>query len=164
MLGERIVDPVESGMGEVPGLGLLPVVTEFLPDKLLALRHGRCPKLAVEGGGYEIRHGRLQVHGGEPMFESDAGAEGCVLGAIWGTSWHGTFENDAFRRAFLTSVADGIGVPWRAGDVSFLDAREAQAARLGRLMANHSDTAGLMELIAQGPMCGLPVVNPGGVP
>ena len=27
--------------------------------------------------------------------------------------WHGTLENDAFRRAWLTEIAAGAGIGWR---------------------------------------------------
>ena len=50
LLGERIVDEVESGRGEVDGLGLLPVTTEF------GARQGAAPAL---GPLRLARHGRL---------------------------------------------------------------------------------------------------------
>ena len=40
MLGTAIEDEVESKRGSVPGLGLLPVLTRFQPDKLLRHAHG----------------------------------------------------------------------------------------------------------------------------
>lgn len=163
MLGDLIIDPVESGAGEVPGLGLLPVVTEFQPDKLLARRRGHCPRLAAEGEGYEIRHGRVQVHGGEPVFGSDGGPEGCIVDPVWGTTWHGVFESDEFRRAFLTWVAVKNDIDWSPGELCFAAAREAQAVRLGELIADHVDTEGLMDLISHGSPADLPLVSPAGV-
>ncbi|HEY0360225.1 MAG TPA: cobyric acid synthase, partial [Mycobacteriales bacterium] len=63
MLGERIVDDVESGAGTVRGLGLLPVTVTFEEHKTL----GR-PAGTSAGGqpvtGYEIHHGRAEVYGG----------------------------------------------------------------------------------------------------
>ena len=40
MLGQRIIDPVESGADEVAGLGVLQVITEFHDDNVLARRAG----------------------------------------------------------------------------------------------------------------------------
>lgn len=163
MLGQRIIDPVESRAGDVHGLGVLPVVTEFEVDKVLARRAGRSPRLGADCEGYEIRHGRPRVLSGEPMFECDDGDEGCVQGTVWGTSWHGVFESDPFRKAFLAWTAAANDVDWSPGDVSFGQAREAQAARLGELIADHADTEGLMGLVEHGPVSGLPVLSPAGV-
>ena len=162
MLGKTIVDDVESRAGEVEGLGLLPVVTEFGRDKVLARRQGRGLGAAVEG--YEIRHGRPRVLAGEALFECDDGAEGCVQGDVFGTSWHGVFESDDFRRAFLAEVAERAGVEWTPGGLSFADEREEQSRRLGRLIAEHADTDALLSLIADGPPANLPLVAPAGVP
>lgn len=68
MLGQVIEDDVESKMGLVPGLGLLPVRTVFQPDKLLRRRWGVA---LVDGvsqvsiGGYEMRYGRPRLVQGE---------------------------------------------------------------------------------------------------
>ena len=102
LLGGPIVDEVESGRGAVDGLGLLPVTTVFAADKLLRRRTGACTWLGVAAGGYEIRHGRVERHGGEPLLTGDDGKpDGCRDGAVLGTSWHGALEHDAFRRALL---------------------------------------------------------------
>ena len=61
LLGERIADDVESGQGEVEGLGVLPVVTTFEREKVLRRRAGRCAWLDTAAGGYEIRHGRVAL-------------------------------------------------------------------------------------------------------
>jgi adenosylcobyric acid synthase len=55
----------------------------------------------VEVSGYAIHHGVVSVSDltAEPFLD------GCRRGAVWGTSWHGTLENDQFRRAFLADVA-----------------------------------------------------------
>ena len=164
MLGRHIVDEVESRAGEVAGLGLLPVVTEFESDKVLARRTGRAPGFDTDVEGYEIRHGRPSVLAGAAMFESGDGPEGSIDGAVCGTSWHGIFEADGFRRAFLAAVADRAGVGWKPGDFSFADVREEQSRRLGRLIADHADTEGLLALIEDGAPADLPVVAPAGVP
>ena len=105
----------------------------FGPDKVLARPRGQAFGEPVEG--YEIHLGRVVADGGEPFLD------GCALGAVRGTSWHGTFENDAFRRAFLARVAAEAGrrfVP--APDVSFPALRERRLDTLGDLVADHLDT------------------------
>jgi adenosylcobyric acid synthase len=159
LLGERIVDEVESGRGNVEGLGLLPVTTEFRSEKLLRRRSGRCAWLDTDVSGYEIRHGRVTRHGGESLFEADGEPDGCRLGPVLGTSWHGAFEHDAFRRALLVRLAAERGRSFQPGGVSFAHAREARLDVLGDLIGGHLDTDRLAELIEAGPPAGLPDVR-----
>lgn len=163
MLGETIIDHVESGAGEVVGLALLPVITEFGEDKVLRRRAGTSPLLDADCEGYEIRHGRPRRVSGEPMLITSEGDEGCIRGSVWGTSWHGVFESDDFRRAFLAWTAAENDVEWSPGAISFQAERDAQADRLAALIRDHADTESLMQLIEQGPPKDLPVLSPAGV-
>ena len=148
MLGKGIRDGVESGEREVSGLGLLPVETVFEEEKILARPEGHAPTFGgAEVSGYEIRHGRLRRHGGEPLFTTNGGAEGCRVGTTFGTSWHGVFEADGFRRAFLNRVAEVRGLDWVPGDEPFAARREAQLDRLGDLVAENVDREALLRLI-----------------
>jgi adenosylcobyric acid synthase len=159
MLGERIVDGIESGE-EAPGLGLLPVETLFGEEKLLGRPAGRAPLFGnAEVSGYEIRHGRVHRHGGEPLFVGDGFEEGCRAGAVFGTSWHGVIESDAFRRSFLRFVAGERGLDWTPGKESFAAAREAQLDRLGDLISENVDQNALLRLIEDGPPDDLPIVR-----
>jgi adenosylcobyric acid synthase len=159
MFGGRIVDGVESGEREVSGLDLLPIETVFEKEKLLSRPEGRAPLFGeAEVSGYEIRHGRVFRHGGEPLFVGDGLDEGCRVGALLGTSWHGVMESDGFRRSFLRWVAEERGLNWRPGETSFAAAREARLERLGDLISENVDQEALLRLIDDGPPSGLPVV------
>ncbi|MFI6683348.1 cobyric acid synthase [Streptomyces sp. NPDC050485] len=154
LLGEHIEDEVESKAGSVAGLGLLPVRVRFAAEKTLARPVGEAFGEQVEG--YEIHHGVAQVLGGEAFLD------GCRVGAVWGTHWHGSLESDGFRRRFLEQVAQAAGrrfVP--APDTSFGALREEQLDRLGDLIEEHADTDALLRLIEQGPPAGLPFIPPG---
>jgi adenosylcobyric acid synthase len=155
MLGEAIVDDVESRQGSVPGLGLLPVSTAFAPDKLLANRESASSRFGPVRG-YEIRHGRLSRHGGEPLIGAD---EGCVAGAVLGTSWHGVLEHDGFRRGLLGWVAERVGRHFVPGDTPFASLRAERLDALGDLVEAHLDTDRLGELIEHGPPPTLPEVH-----
>jgi adenosylcobyric acid synthase len=160
MLGGRIEDGVESGEAEVLGLGLLPVMTFFAEEKVLGRPEGRAIGFgAAEVSGYEIHHGRVRREGGDPLFETDAGIEGCRAGTTLGTTWHGILESDGFRRALLLWVAGERGLDWRPGEESFAAAREAQQEKLGDLVADHIDREALMRLIVDGQPAGLPLVS-----
>lgn len=149
MLGEGIVDPVESLAGEVEGLGLLPVETVFEAEKVLARPEGRAVGFGKERVfGYEIRHGRVRRLGAGPLFLADDGRdEGCARGATFGTSWHGLFEPDGFRREFLKSVARARGLDWTPGEESFAEARERRFRRLGELVAENLDREALVRTV-----------------
>lgn len=165
MLGMQITDQVESGAGEVAALGLLPAETVFAPDKVLANRTGSAPGFeGSEVTGYEIRHGRVRRVGGEPLFATSEGDEGCRIGTVLGISWHGIFEGDAFRRAFLLWAAEVRGLDWAAGSRPFSEVREAQLDLLGDFVGRHLDTRMLSRLIEGGAPAGLPFVAPGIVP
>ncbi|POM27680.1 Cobyric acid synthase [Actinomadura rubteroloni] len=154
MLARTIRDDVESKQGEVGGLGLLPADVTFHRHKTLARPTGEAYGHDVEA--YEIHHG-IVGHQGEPFLD------GCRSGAVWGTTWHGALENDAFRRAFLADVAKTANrdfVP--APDVSFRELREETLDKLGDLIADHLDTTALRRLIEDGAPRGLPIVPPGG--
>ena len=127
MLGEALRDP-HAIDGAAPGLGLLPLVTQFEPHKLLragALRFAATTGCwaALEGvvwQGYEIHHGRSAPH------ESGAAANvvlhndaiepiGWQRGPVLGVYAHGLFESPAVLQALfgaatstLDSVFDGL--------------------------------------------------------
>ncbi len=129
ILGQKILDPqgVESRDGEVTGLGLLDIATEFSPDK--ATTQVRARVLADTGllagtkgqelTGYEIHMGRTrskEPSGAFQIIETPQGAadytDGAInsSGMILGTYMHGIFHNDGFRQAFLNTLRDYWGL------------------------------------------------------
>jgi adenosylcobyric acid synthase len=121
MLGRELHDPehTESTRDELPGLGLLDVVTTFVADKVLAQAEGRIcaggPLLGQFAGqeatGYEIHMGRTVLGPEATPFldvtrrrgQTVAGHDGAVAstGLVWGTYFHGIFDNDRFRAGLL---------------------------------------------------------------
>ena len=134
MLGREIADPtgVEGPSRTVPGLGLLDLLTEFTPDKVLRLHWS---------GGYEIHHGRVC---GE-----------LVAGNVRGTMVHGTLEDDAARAAYLS---ESLGV---ASGASFPAARDRRLELLADLVEEHLDIDALLSLPSAGVPAGLPGLPPG---
>ncbi|MEV5741803.1 cobyric acid synthase [Microbispora rosea] len=151
MLGAVIDDDVESRAGRVPGLGLLPARTTYAPDKVLALAEGEWR--GHEVAGYQIHHGRVTSDAGEPFLD------GCRAGQVWGTTWHGLFERDGFRRAFLAEVAAVTGRAWLPGTGTFAAHREARLDALGDLVEEHLDTEAVWRLIERGVPAGLPRIT-----
>ncbi len=157
MLGTEVADDVESRAGSVPGLGLLPVRTVFGESKVLGRPQGWFGVHPVTTA-YEIHHGVVTREGGEPLFAPD---EGCRVGAVLGTVWHGALESDQARRAVLSGVAAEAGRDWVPGTGSFEGVRQARLDVLADLVAEHLDTAALWGLLQDGVPSGLPFVPPG---
>ena len=159
MLAVAIEDDVESRAGTVPGLGLLPAGVRFAPEKMLGRPSGRAYGAPVTA--YEIHHGRTEMDG-IPDGDAEPFLDGCRVGAVWGTTWHGALENDDFRRAFLTDVArraDRDFTP--APGTSFARLREERLDALGDLVADNLDTDALWRLIEHGAPDDLPPLPPG---
>jgi adenosylcobyric acid synthase len=69
---------------------------------------------------------------------------------VVGVAWHGIFEGDDFRRAFLGWVAAERALDWVAGERPFAAVREERLDALGDLVADHVDTAALDRLLEEG--------------
>ncbi|MGB9278869.1 MAG: cobyric acid synthase [Pseudonocardiaceae bacterium] len=159
MMARLVIDQVESGAGEVAGLGLLDLEVVFDPVKHLGRPSGRALDEPVTG--YEIHHGRITHRGDQPLVSGpDDGSDG---GHVLGTHWHGLLENDAFRRALLCRVAHLASRPGfrPAPDTSFAAVRGAQLDLLGDLVSAHLDTDALLDLIEHGAPASFPFVPPG---
>ncbi|MBF6464208.1 cobyric acid synthase [Nocardia beijingensis] len=167
MLGTRILDRVESGAGEVDGLGLLDLTVEFAEPKVLRRSAGHAAGVPVHG--YEIHHGRVTHQGDPGWLTVDGEPEGSVRGAVWGTHLHGLLESDEFRRGWLRTVASAAGRAGfvAAGDVSVATVRAAQLDLLADLIEDHLDLAAFERLLTDGAPADLPslatdMVLPGG--
>ncbi len=163
MLGRTISDEVESRAGCVDGLGLLPLSVTFGQDRVLGRPSGRVGDVPVVG--YEIHHGRIAVDGGDALVHTDSqfggGPEGCRVGSVFGTVWHGLLENDGYRRHFLAEVAALAGRAFVPGTVSFAAVRQARLDALGDLVESALDVDALLDLATSGPPANLPFVPPG---
>ncbi len=152
MLGKRIEDPggVEGEPGAAAdGLGLLDAVTRFGPGKVLRLPEGSA--LGAEASGYEIHHGRVDSGAGEPFLG------GVRDGAVFGTMWHGAWEGDALRSAWLREVARERGKRFAPGGIGFRTARQDRLDRLGDLVEEHMDVDAVLAMLEGGS--GLPTVR-----
>jgi adenosylcobyric acid synthase len=155
MLAETIQDDVESRAGTVAGLGLVPMTVAFREEKTLSRPSGRAAALLHHAPvqGYEIHHGYVTGSDVEPLLSyADGSPEGAIAGNVFGTHWHGAFESDGFRRAFLTEAArlagrTGFSV---APDTRFGAERERMLDLLGDLVEMHLDTDALWRLIDTG--------------
>jgi adenosylcobyric acid synthase len=156
MLGHEIEDDVEGLVGVVPGLGHLPVRTEFGATKVLDRPVGEWSGHHVDTA-YEIHHGIARPHSVEPGEVADPTAvqgflDGWNVGSTWGTMWHGAFESDDFRRAWLAQVADAAGSEWRPhqGAPGFAERRERMLDTLADALEAHVDIDALLSFTRLG--------------
>jgi len=156
MLGRRIVDGVESPAGEVDGLALLDSTTVFSLTKCTRQRRGTDDR-GNPVAGYEIHHGKITHGGGGDgwlQLDRDGGieAEGArdEVRGIFGTSLHGLFEADAFRRSFLAGVALRRGRQFVAATAEFEGWRQAEIDRVADALEEHLDLAALTAIAAEG--------------
>jgi adenosylcobyric acid synthase len=134
MLARVIDDPLESGRGVVEGLGLLPTKISFGMDKVLGRPTGTWRGHQIEG--YEIHHGTAEIEG-----EAEPFLDGWRRGQVWGTMWHGAWENDDFRRAWLAEIAAAAGSSWRSEPeaTGFGRRREIMINTLADAVEQHAD-------------------------
>ena len=115
MMGRQIRDPhhVEGSLEALPGLGLLPTVTEMLSEKVTRQVHFTALGGSPQMEGYEIHMGLTRMEegsGAEPLNRLEDGSlDGCrVDGKCMGTYIHGILDNPAFIDTLLAPHADKL--------------------------------------------------------
>ena len=138
MLGEELCDEkhVESSLGTVHGMGLLPVKTVFSEKKTRLQRDEVTACAPFEGAklcGYEIHMGMTENRGGTPFAVFKNGqTEGCVRGTVWGTYLHGLFDTGELTERLARFLCEKKGISCSVlGPVS----REAHAQKQYDLLA-----------------------------
>jgi adenosylcobyric acid synthase len=107
MIGTMIRDPwkIESGSGEIRGLGLLELETVLEKEKHLTRKNGIHCGSGKTISGYEIHHGiSTDTDRDRALLIFDDGSycgRSDQQGSIWGSYLHGIFDSDDFRRWFI---------------------------------------------------------------
>lgn len=157
MLGEKISDPykTEEG-GEMKGLGLLPVSTEFSPEKTTRQTEGTI--LEPDGWfsclsgerikGYEIHMGKTKRYGGQALVETDFGIDGCSFENIGGTYIHGIFdEGDGAKKIVMKLLRDKGITPEGVDNFDYDKYKEEQYDLLAKGVRKAIDVDKLYEII-----------------
>ena len=146
MLCRSIDDPIESRSGLIEAMGLLDADIVFAPDKVLR-------RWESSLGGYEIHHGRVARCAEAGWFEMDGCPQGYQRGQIFGTHWHGLFDNDDFRRRWLTDAAAAAGRDSFvvADDIDVSARRDSQLDVMADLLDAHLDVDAVIALLDDDP-------------
>jgi adenosylcobyric acid synthase len=149
---------------EVRGLGLLDVITEFVPEKsttqvkaqvtadagLLAGMNGR------EVTGYEIHMGQTKVNEKTSPFRITETPQGAVdysdgaineKGTVIGTYMHGLLHNDTFRETFLNNLRHYWGLT--GNDKSVNVDKEKEYDKLADLVRGNLDMPLIYRIMEQ---------------
>ncbi|WP_042331216.1 cobyric acid synthase [Desulfosporosinus orientis] len=163
MMGRLVKDPLhtESELEEMPGLGILPMVTEFYPQKHTVQSKGTV--LSDQGFfkgctgdtvvGYEIHMGRSSLdEGHSPLFNLTSNGEtnldGLQNGNSYGTYLHGIFDNDSLRSSLLNWLWERRGME-RPVEASLSQAalRELAYNELADLVRQNVDLERIREIM-----------------
>ncbi len=136
ILGTQIVDDCGmEGGGQIQGMGLLPVVTHYEPEKMRKQNAGVVSQLTgifqnLSGKtvrGYELHMGRSCLDSGQfqdaesgetgevrspasSLLQLSDGLDGCCKGNIFGTYLHGLFDEEEFRNALIQILCSRKGI------------------------------------------------------
>jgi adenosylcobyric acid synthase len=150
MLGRVINDPyeIESGDGQITGLGYLDMETTIEREKNLTRKSGRHALSGQPIFGYEIHHG-ISSPSGIPLVNFDDGTTCGIMGRgenIWGCYLHGIFDSDEFRRWFIDRLRVRAGLA-PAGRVLAPYNLEGAFDRLADTVRQNVDIDGLYRLM-----------------
>lgn len=165
MLGQRLEDPdnVEGG-GCQPGMGLLPVSTVFVGEKILT--RSQATVMPQEGffrclsgasvPGYEIHMGRTVPTGAAcylaekvPLEGGRTELEGACSGNVCGSYLHGFFDGDAAQRLAQALLA-AKGLQPSAPMISAQEAKETQYNLLADTLRQALDIQEIKRIIERG--------------
>jgi adenosylcobyric acid synthase len=151
MLGRKVHDPhgIEGEPGSSAGLGWLDLQTTLTPHKQLRNAVGSLAWSHAEVSGYEIHAGISEGPAcSRPALLLDHGEDGAISddGQVLGTYLHGIFDRAA---ACDTLLVWGGLVSAKSQDIRTL--REASIERLADTIAEHLDTAKLMQILEKSP-------------
>ncbi|WP_431222754.1 cobyric acid synthase [Serratia sp. L9] len=169
MLGNHIVDGVESGMEQMAGLGLLDVETQFAQQKITtqvaAISQPVLPGLLSNCAehslaGYEIHMGTTRLgHEAQPFArialrngEPDSTFDGAVnrAGNVLGSYIHGLFDSGPFCRALLNELRLRKGLAIYEGPVlDYGEHKQRQFDILADTLREHIDMERLYRIISE---------------
>ncbi|MFH1134891.1 MAG: cobyric acid synthase [Pseudomonadota bacterium] len=158
IMGREVTDPhgVESSLGRVDGLGLLPAATIMEGDKVLRRVVGTDLLTGRKISGYEIHMGRTVIDGeGGPFLrlhapgDSRTWEDGWTLGEgrILGSYVHGLFDSPGWRLYFLNNIRREKFLPEKKKSAPSRGGRFHQYDLLADHYERHVDVDGILKLL-----------------
>ena len=175
ILGNKIYDNdhKESKLDEVDGLGLLDIESEFIREGKIVKQslatieideesdnkgmfHEIFSKInGEEVTGYELHEGTTNLISAKPLFKIEKGIgnndndqfDGAYSENVFGTYFHGIFNNYNIRREFLNHLRKGKGLEERIGEDPFETSVENSLEKLANIVEEALDMDYIDKLI-----------------
>ena len=176
ILGNKIYDKdhKESKLDEVEGLGLLDIESEFIREgkivkqSLATIEIGEngCKENGIfheifskingeEVTGYELHEGTTNLLSAKPLFKIEKGIgnndndqfDGAYNENVFGTYFHGIFNNYNIRREFLNHIRKNKGLEERIGEDPFETSVENSLEKLANIVEEALDMDYIDKLI-----------------
>lgn len=162
MLGEQLEDRYGvEGHGILRGMGLLPMVTYFEPEKERTRIEGHVANLKGEMkklsgkrvSGYEMHMGRSVLQGNKHGYftELEGKQDGCYCKNVMGTYLHGIFDEEEFRRTFIEMLCEKKGISAEDNpNISFVQYKEQQYDKLAAILRENLDMHTIYRILEEG--------------
>ncbi|WP_243259180.1 cobyric acid synthase [Clostridium sp. 'deep sea'] len=166
MLGEKIIDSkaIESALNQVNGIGLLAVTTIFEQHKVTTRTKAVLPantlpyiKQDITIDGYEIHMGKSNLlkndclllvteRAGQKVQDTDGAISND--GKIFGTYFHGIFDNGLLRRSLINNIRKNKGLAELTEPIyDHIEAREKAFNRLAEHFRSHLNMEKIYEIL-----------------
>ena len=168
LLGNKIYDKnhKESQLDEVEGLGLLDIESEFIRDEKIvkqSIARFELEKSTEDDGseahkmfsningeevtGYELHEGTTNLLSAKPLFRIKEGMgnnnegkyDGAYQNNVFGTYFHGIFNNYNLRRELLNHIRKNKGLEIRTGDDPYETSVESSLEKLANIVEDSLD-------------------------
>jgi len=157
MLGKKIIDRVESGIGEIDGMNVLEAETVMEPIKKVRNVDGVVVAKGMEGipiSGYEIHYGQTVSPSPFAIIRKDNGLpvsrpDGSHNNRVFGTYVHGIFENVDFTLTLINMLRSENGYELLKGPFNLSYENEIQSA--SEAVRNSVDLVPIFEAIGLKP-------------
>ena len=168
LLGNKIYDKnhKESQLDEVEGLGLLDIESEFIREEKIVKQsiarfeleksteddESEVYKMfsninGEEVTGYELHEGTTNLLSAKPLFRIEEGMgnnnegkyDGAYQNNVFGTYFHGIFNNYNLRRELLNHIRKNKGLEIRTGDDPYETSVESSLEKLANIVEDSLD-------------------------
>ena len=176
ILGNKIYDKdhKESKLDEVEGLGLLDIESEFIREGKIVKQSLATIEIGENGSkendifheifskingeevtGYELHEGTTNLLSAKPLFKIEKGIgnndndqfDGAYNENVFGTYFHGIFNNYNIRREFLNHIRKNKGLEERNGEDPFETSVENSLEKLANIVEEALDMDYIDKLI-----------------
>ena len=176
ILGNKIYDKdhKESKLDEVEGLGLLDIESEFIREGKIVKQSLATIEIGENGSkendifheifskingeevtGYELHEGTTNLLSAKPLFKIEKGIgnndndqfDGAYNENVFGTYFHGIFNNYNIRREFLNHIRKNKGLEERIGEDPFETSVENSVEKLANIVEEALDMDYIDKLI-----------------